>query len=181
MQEIAAQTENDLIARYLQLVPRIDPSAWIAPSADVIGDVEIGALSSIWYGSVVRGDIFPIRIGARTNIQDHCVLHVTHDRHPTILHDDITIGHRVVLHGCTVESHALVGIGAIVLDQAVIGEGALVAAGCLVTPGTRVPAGMLAMGSPARIVREVTDAERAWMQESARNYVDYAKNHASSR
>lgn len=170
-----------MIARYLNLAPRVDPTAWVAPSADVVGDVAIGAESSIWYGTVVRGDVFPIRIGARTNVQDHCVLHVTHDRHACVLHDDITIGHRVVLHGCTVESGALVGIGAVVLDRAVIGAGALVAAGALVTPGTRVPPGMVAMGSPARVVREVTDQERAWMQESAHNYVTYARNHAACR
>jgi len=170
-----------MIRPYLDLTPRIDPSAWIASSADVIGDVEIGAESSIWYGTVVRGDVFPIRIGARTNVQDHCVLHVTHERYATVLHDDITIGHRVVLHGCTVESGALVGIGAIVLDQAVVGAGALVAAGSLVTPGTKIPPGMVVMGSPAKIVREVTDKERAWMEESARNYVGYAKHHHASR
>src|SRR5437868_1401642 len=107
------QGQRRMIRRYLDLAPRIDPSAWIASSAHVIGDVEIGAESSIWYGTVVRGDVFPIRIGARTNVQDHCVLHVTHERYATVLHDDITIGHRVVLHGCTVESGALVGIGAI--------------------------------------------------------------------
>ncbi|HYC53382.1 MAG TPA: gamma carbonic anhydrase family protein [Candidatus Binatia bacterium] len=169
-----------MIRPYQQLAPRIHPSAWIAPSAHVIGEVEIGPQSSIWYGCVVRGDIFHIRIGARTNVQDQSVLHVTHDRYATILHDDITVGHRVVLHGCTIESGALVGIGAIVLDQAVIGEGALVAAGSLVTPGTKIAAGMVAMGAPARVVREVTDAERAWMQESSRNYVSYAARHASS-
>ncbi len=168
-----------MIARYLDQTPRLDPTSWVAPSADVVGDVVIGPDSSIWYGTIVRGDVFPIRIGSRTNVQDQCVLHVTHERHACVLHDDITIGHRVVLHGCTVESGALVGIGAIVLDRAVIGEGALVAAGALVTPGTRVPAGMVAMGSPARIVREVTGEERAWMQESARNYVAYAKHHAA--
>lgn len=169
-----------MIRPYLDLSPRIASSAWIAPSADVVGDVEIGADSSIWYQCVVRGDVFPIRIGARTNVQDHCVLHVTHDRYATVLHDDVTIGHRVVLHGCTVESGALVGIGAVVLDQAVIGEGALVGAGALVTPGTKVPPGMVVMGSPAKVIREVTDKERAWMQESARNYVLYAKRHAGA-
>ena len=168
-----------VISRYLQTSPRIAPGVWIAPSADVIGDVEIGPDSSVWYGTVVRGDIFPIRIGARTNIQDHSVLHVTHDRYATVLHDDITIGHRVVLHGRTIESGALVGIGAIVLDQAVIGAGALVGAGSLVTPGTKVPPGMVAMGSPAKIIREVTDAEREWMQESVRIYVRLAKEHGA--
>jgi carbonic anhydrase/acetyltransferase-like protein (isoleucine patch superfamily) len=170
-----------MIGRYLNSFPRVDASAWVAPSADVIGDVEIGAESSVWYGCVVRGDVFPIRIGARTNVQDHCVLHVTHDKYATVLQDDVTIGHRVVLHGCTVESGALVGIGAVVLDQAVIGAGALVGAGSLVTPGTRVPPGMVAMGSPARVIREVTDKERAWMEESTRIYVGLAKDHAARR
>ncbi|HXC51696.1 MAG TPA: gamma carbonic anhydrase family protein [Candidatus Limnocylindrales bacterium] len=169
-----------MIRSYLQTTPRIDPTAWIAPSADVVGDVEIGPGSSVWYGTVVRGDVFPIRIGARTNIQDHSVLHVTHERYATVLHDDITIGHRVVLHGCTIESGALVGIGAIVLDQAVIGAGSLVGAGALVTPGTKVPPGMVVMGSPAKVIREVTDKERAWMEEAARNYVGYARNHSAS-
>lgn len=170
-----------MIRRYLSTSPRIDSSAWVAGSADVIGDVEIGAGSSIWYGCVVRGDVFPIRIGARTNVQDMSVLHVTHDRYATVLGDDVTIGHRVVLHGCTVEDGALVGIGAIVLDQAVIGAGALVGAGSLVTPGTKVPPGMVVMGSPAKVIREVTDKERAWMEESARNYVLYAARHADGQ
>jgi len=163
------------------MVPRVAASAWVAGSADVIGDVEIGEESSVWYGSVVRGDVFPIRIGARTNVQDRCVLHVTHDKYATVLHDDVTIGHGVVLHGCTIESRALVGIGAIVLDQAVVGAGSLVAAGSLVTPGTRVPPGMVVLGSPAKVIREVSDAERAWMEESVRIYVGLARSHAASR
>jgi len=167
-----------MILSYLHTSPHIAPSAWVAPSAEVIGDVEIGENSSVWFQCVVRGDVFPIRIGARTNIQDHSVLHVTHDRYATVLQDDVTVGHRVVLHGCTIESGALIGIGAIVLDRAVVGEGALVGAGALVTPATRIPPGMVAMGSPAKVVREVTDAERQWMQESARNYVTYARNYA---
>ncbi|HYB97664.1 MAG TPA: gamma carbonic anhydrase family protein [Candidatus Limnocylindrales bacterium] len=169
-----------MIRSYDNLAPRIAFSAWVAPTAVVVGDVEIGEDSSIWYGCVVRGDVFHVRIGARTNVQDMTVIHVTHERYPTILHDDITVGHRAVLHGCTVESRALIGIGAVVLDQAVIGEGALVAAGSLVTPSTRVPCGMMVMGAPARVVREVTDAERAWMAESSRNYVEYARRHAAA-
>jgi gamma-carbonic anhydrase len=174
-----AGTLRDVIRSYLDKRPVLGRSAWVAPSADVIGDVEMGEDSSVWYGSVVRGDVYPIRIGARTNVQDHCVLHVTHDKYATVLHDDVTIGHRVVLHGCTVESGALVGIGAIVLDQAVIGEGALVGAGALVTPGTSIPRGMLAMGSPAKVIREVTDAEREWMRESVQIYVRLAREHGS--
>lgn len=169
-----------MIGPYQTMFPKVDPTAWVAESAVVVGDVEIGADSSVWYGCVARGDVFPIRIGARTNVQDLTMLHVTHDKYACVLHDDVTVGHRVVLHGCTVESRALIGIGAIVLDQAVIGEGALVGAGSLVPPGMKVPPGTVVMGSPAKIVREVTDKERAWMEESARNYVQYAKRHAAS-
>lgn len=168
-----------MIKRYLDLTPRIHETSWVAPSADVLGDVELGADSSVWFGSVVRGDVFHVRVGQRTNIQDQTVIHVTHDRYPTLLGDDVTIGHRVVLHGCTVGNGALVGIGAIVLDQAEIGEGSLVGAMSLVTPGTKVPPGVVVMGQPARVVREVSDKERAWMQESAANYVGYARNYAS--
>lgn len=168
-----------MIANYKELSPRIDPRAWVAPSADVLGDVTMGPDSSVWFGSVVRGDVYHISIGARSNVQDNCVLHVTHGRYATVLEEDVTIGHRVVLHGCTVKQGALVGIGSIVLDQAVIGEGSLVGAGALVTPGTVVPPGTVVMGSPARVIREVTDAERAWMRESAANYVGYARDYAS--
>jgi carbonic anhydrase/acetyltransferase-like protein (isoleucine patch superfamily) len=163
-----------MIRSFGDLNPEIHSSAWVADSAEVIGDVHIGADSSIWFGTVVRGDVFHIRIGCRTNVQDHSVLHVTHDRYPTLLGDDVTVGHRAVLHGCTVGDGALVGIGAIVLDQAEIGEGSLVGAMSLVTPGTKVPPGMVVMGQPARVVREVSDAERSWMRESAANYVGYA-------
>jgi carbonic anhydrase/acetyltransferase-like protein (isoleucine patch superfamily) len=169
-----------MIRNYQDLTPRIHETAWVSQSADVIGDVRIGEQSSVWYGCVVRGDVFHVRIGARSNIQDLTVIHVTHGRFPTLVGDDVTVGHRAVLHGCTVADRALVGIGAVVLDQAEIGEGALVGAMSLVTPGTKVPAGMVVMGQPARVVREVTDAERVWMRESASNYVGYAANHAVS-
>jgi carbonic anhydrase/acetyltransferase-like protein (isoleucine patch superfamily) len=142
--------------------------------------VTIGADSSVWFGCVVRGDVFPIRIGERTNIQDSCVLHVTHDRYATVLEDDVTVGHRAVLHGCRIGAGSLVGIGAIVLDDVRVGEGSLIGAGALVTPGTRIGPGMVALGSPAKVVREVTDRERAWMAESARNYVEYAREYRRS-
>ena len=167
-----------MIKDYLGKLPSIHTAAWVADDAVVIGDVEIAEDASIWFQTVVRGDVSHIRIGRRTNVQDHCTLHVTRDACPTILHDDITVGHRAVLHGCEVMSGALVGIGAIVLDKAVIEEGAMVGAMSLVTPGMRVPAGQLVMGQPARVVRAVKDSERAWMAETVTNYVGYARNYA---
>ncbi len=170
-----------IVREYAGSVPRIDPTAWIAPGAVVVGAVEIGPDSSIWYGSVVRGDVHRIRIGARTNIQDQCVVHVTQDRYSTWIGDDVTIGHRAVVHGCRIEAGALVGIGAIVLDGAVVEAGALVAAGSLVTPGSVIPGGMLAMGVPARAVRALSDDERVLQLERTRTYVETAKRHAASQ
>lgn len=157
--------------------PRVDPDAWIHESAHVIGDVTIGPGSSIWFGAVVRGDVDRIHIGARTNVQDHCVIHVTSGRWPTILGDDVTIGHRAVLHGCTIGNLCLVGIGAIVLDGAEIADEVLVGAGSVVTPGTKLPSGVLVLGSPARAVRELREPERRHLRASAGSYVGYARRY----
>jgi carbonic anhydrase/acetyltransferase-like protein (isoleucine patch superfamily) len=145
---------------------------FVAETATVIGDVEIGEDSSVWFGAVIRGDVNYIRIGARTNIQDLTVIHVTTDTHPTVLEDEITVGHRVVLHGCHVESGCLIGIGAILLDGVRVGARSLVAAGSLVTPGTIIPPNSLVMGSPARVKRELTGDEIRLLDRSWRNYVD---------
>ena len=169
-----------MIRDYLGKLPLVDPTAWVAPDAVVIGDVTLGADASIWYQTVVRGDVSHVRIGARTNVQDHTTIHVTRDACPAVLHDDVTVGHRAVLHGCEIMGGALIGIGAIVLDKAVVEEGALVGAMSLVTPGMRVPAGQLVMGQPARVVRPVKDEERRWMVETISNYVALAKEHARS-
>lgn len=158
--------------------PRIDPSAWVAPGAVVVGDVEIGPDSSVWYGSVVRGDVHHVRIGARSNIQDNCVLHVTRGRFPCEVGDEVTVGHRAVVHGCRVGDGALVGIGAIVLDGATVGEGAVVGAGAVVTPGARIEAGGLALGVPARVVRRVTQEERDLQRQRTLQYVETARAHA---
>jgi carbonic anhydrase/acetyltransferase-like protein (isoleucine patch superfamily) len=166
-----------MIKAYLGKLPVVHADAWVADEAVVIGDVEIAADASVWFHTVVRGDVACVRIGARTNVQDHCTIHVTRDAKPTILHDDVTVGHRAVLHGCEVASGALIGIGAVVLDDAVVEEGALVGAMSLVTPGMRVPAGQLVMGQPARVVRAVKDAERRWMAETVVNYVGYARDY----
>src|SRR6476469_1119946 len=129
--------------------PKIHSSAFIAETAVVIGDVEIGEDTSIWFGSVIRGDVNFIRIGARTNIQDCTVIHVDSRTHPTVLEDEITVGHRATLHGCYVETGCLIGIGATLLDGVRVGSNSLVAAGSLLTPGTDVPPNSLVMGSPA--------------------------------
>lgn len=161
-----------MIAGFQGLTPRIDRSAFIAENATVIGDVEIGEDSSVWFGSVVRGDVDQIRIGARTNIQDLTVIHVTTDTHPTILGDEITVGHRVVLHGCRIESGCLIGIGAVLLDGVHIGERSLVAADSLLTPGTEIPPKSFVIGSPARVKRELTGYELAYLERSWQSYVD---------
>jgi carbonic anhydrase/acetyltransferase-like protein (isoleucine patch superfamily) len=159
---------------YQGKAPRIDPSVFLAEGAVVVGDVEVGAGSSVWYGAVIRGDVHSVRIGARTNVQDQSVIHVTGGTHPTWIGDDVTIGHRVVLHGCTVRDRCLIGIGAIVLDGAVIEAEAMVGAGALVPPGMVVPSRTLVMGAPARVKRALGDAELAMLRGSAQHYVDYA-------
>jgi carbonic anhydrase/acetyltransferase-like protein (isoleucine patch superfamily) len=138
----------------------------------VIGDAEIGEDSSVWFGSVIRGDVNYIRIGARTNIQDHTIIHVNTGTHPTILEDEITVGHRVTLHGCYVESGCLVGIGSIVLDGARIGANSMIAAGSVVTPNTQIPPRSMVMGAPARVKRELTKDELAGMSRNWQSYVD---------
>jgi len=153
--------------------PKIDPSAYVENSAQVIGDVAMGAESSAWFNVTIRGDVNYIRIGARTNVQDGCVLHVTKDTFPLILGNNITVGHSVTLHGCVIEGPALIGMGAIILDGAVIEPYVMVAAGALVPEGMRVPSGSLVMGVPAKVKRHLTDAEKARIDQSAQNYVEY--------
>jgi carbonic anhydrase/acetyltransferase-like protein (isoleucine patch superfamily) len=169
-----------IVRRFGELRPRIDPTAWVAPGAVVVGDVEIGADASIWYGTVVRGDVNRIRVGARSNVQDLCTIHVTQDRFPTWIGDEVTVGHRAVVHGCRVETGALIGIGAIVLDGAVVEPDALVGAGAVVTPGTTIPGGMLAMGVPAKPVRALADEEIRLQRERTLRYVETARIHAGS-
>ncbi len=143
----------------------------------VIGDVVMGEDCSAWFHAVIRGDVNFIRIGDRTNVQDLCMLHVTHDTHPLIIGDDVTIGHNVVLHGCTIRNRVLVGMGAIIMDGAVIEEDSVVGAGALITEGTIVPPKSLILGSPAKVTRPVTEQELAWIRESAQNYMHYARQY----
>lgn len=158
-------------------LPTVDPSAFVEDSAQIIGDVTLGPRSSVWFNSVVRGDVHWVRIGADTNIQDLCCLHVTREKYSLTVGARVTLGHSVTLHGCVVGDDCLIGMGAIVLDGAEIGPGCLVAAGALVTPGTRIPAGSLVMGSPAKVRRTVTDEERALIAASAASYVRYAEQY----
>jgi len=160
-----------VIAAFGDREPRIDDTAIVFAGATVVGRVVLGAGSSIWFGAVVRGDVDDVTIGARTNVQDRAVIHVTTKRFETRIGDDVTIGHAAVLHGCTVHDRVLVGIGAIVLDGAEIGSDCMVAAGALVTPGTKIPSGHLAVGSPARVKRPLEQAELDHLRRSAANYV----------
>jgi len=166
-----------VIRPYEGRAPRVHPSAWLAPGSVVVGDVEIGEDCSVWYGAVIRGDVHHVRIGARTNVQDCAVLHVTAGRFATEVGAEVTIGHRAVVHGCRVGDGALIGIGAIVLDGADVGEGALIGAGAVVTPGTVIPARSLALGTPARSVRELGADEQRQQRERTLTYVQTARRH----
>ncbi len=164
--------------------PILKRNAWIAEGATVIGRVEMGEDSAVWFGAVVRGDVHYIKIGARSNIQDLSMVHVTHhkrddmsDGHPTIIGDDVTVGHRVMLHGCTIEDACLIGMSATILDGAVIGKESIVGAGSLVTKNKKFPPRSLILGSPAKVVRELTDDEVAELYASAKRYVDFKNNY----
>ncbi len=163
--------------------PTIGKNTWVAPSADVVGDVVCGEDCSIWFGVVVRGDVHHIRIGDRVSIQDLSMVHVTHykkadksDGHPTIIGSDVTIGHKVMLHGCTIEDACLVGMSATILDGAIIGKESIVGAGSLVTKNKVFPPRSLIMGSPAKLVRELSEDEVKELYASASRYVEF-KSH----
>ena len=160
------------------VAPLISDSAWVADSAQVIGRVELAADASVWFGSVIRGDSDSIRIGSRTNIQDASVLH-TDEGIPLTVGDDVTNGHRVMLHGCTIGDGSLIGIGAVVLNKAKIGKGCLVGAGSLVTEGKEFPDGSMIMGSPARMIRQLTPEQIEGIRNIARHYVENASRFRS--
>jgi carbonic anhydrase/acetyltransferase-like protein (isoleucine patch superfamily) len=164
---------------YKDVTPALGRDVFIAPNATVIGDVAIGDASSVWFGVVIRGDVFPIRIGARTNVQDNAVIHVTGGKASTTIGDDVTVGHLALLHGCTIGSQCLIGMGSIVLDGAVIEDECFVAAGSLVSPGTRIPARSLAIGRPARVIRKLEDADLADIRTAGALYVQYARDFAT--
>lgn len=170
-----------MIMPYKGISPRIHETAFIVDNASIIGDVEIGERSSVWFNAVVRGDVHYIRIGERTNVQDNCTLHVTKDTYPLIIGNDITIGHNVILHGCTVRDRCLIGMGAIILDNAEVGEDSIIGAGALVTEGMKVPPRSLVLGVPGKVKRELTDEEVARILKSANNYIEYSRNYLDYR
>lgn len=155
------------------ITPKLADTTFTVDSADIIGDVEIGAESSVWFQVVIRGDVNHIRIGARTNVQDGTVIHVTNKTNPTIIGDDVTIGHNATLHGCTIGNRCLIGMGAVILDGAEIADDVMVAAGALVVPGTIIPTGTLYVGSPAKYKRHLSAEEISDLKQSAANYIDY--------
>ena len=171
------------IRPFQQHTPLLGARAFVDRSAVVIGDVEIGADSSIWPLTVIRGDMHRIRIGARTSVQDGCVLHITHagpfnpEGFPLLIGDDVTIAHKVMLHGCNVGSRILIGMGSIVMDGAVIEDDVIVGAGSLVPPGKRLVSGFLYVGSPVKQVRELNEKEKAFFTYSAGNYVKLKDQH----
>ena len=158
------------------LKPRIHPTAFVAPGADVLGDVRLGEESSVWYQAVLRADLEPITVGARTNIQDLTMVHVD-EGVPCTIGANVTVGHRVILHGCTIEDDCLIGMGSILLNNVKVGSGSVVAAGAVVTEGTVIPAGSLVVGVPARVVRPVDEALRSRMRVGVEHYVNLARRH----
>ena len=165
------------ILRFRNLSPRIALDAFVAPDATLIGDVDIGAGAGIWFGCVLRGDVNPIRVGARTNVQDGSIVHVTRKRFSTTIGNDVTIGHRAIIHGCVLEDGCFIGMAATIMDGAVIESGAMVAAGALVTPCKRVGKGQLWGGSPAAFMRNLTDDEGRYIAEAAKHYAQLANEY----
>lgn len=155
--------------------PKLGRDVFVAPNASVIGDVTLGDEASVWFGAVLRGDYYPIVVGARSNVQDNSVVHITADEAATRIGEEVTIGHGAIIHGCTIGDRCLIGMGTIVLDGAVIGDDCFIAAGSLVTPGTHIPAQSFAMGRPARVVRTASDKDVEWIAHASRVYVEYAR------
>lgn len=165
------------IIAYNNILPKIASDAFIAPSADIIGDVEIGSKCGIWFNCVIRGDVAHIRIGDRTNIQDGTVIHVTRNGHPTIIGSGVTVGHKALLHACNLESDSFIGMGAIIMDDVIVESGAMVAAGALVTPGKTVKKGQIWAGNPAKYFRDLTEKEAAFIKISENNYVKHVEEY----
>ncbi len=166
-----------LIKPYKGKFPKIDPTVFLAENAVIIGDVEIGKDSSIWYNVVIRGDVNYIRIGERTNIQDGTIIHVDHAKYPTIIGNEVTVGHNVMLHACTIQDRCLIGMSSTIMDGVIVETGSIVAAGALVTPGKVVKSGTLWAGIPAKYIRDLTPEEKLWLEKSYKNYVKYKNNY----
>ncbi len=166
-----------MLDQFLNKQPQVNPSNFIAPSADIIGDVVLGEESSVWFNVTIRGDVHYIRIGNRSNVQDNTCIHVMNTDGPTIIGDEVTIGHNAMIHGCTIHDRVLVGIHATVLDKAVIPSDVIIAAGGLVPPGKILESGWLYMGSPVKPARRLTDEEIAGIRQYASNYVKYSRTY----
>lgn len=166
-----------MIYEFLKKSPQFDDTVFVAPSADIIGDVKLGSDSSVWFNTTIRGDVNYIRIGERTNIQDNASIHVMNQTGPTHIGDDVTIGHNAMVHGCTIHDRVLIGIHATILDEAVIPSDVIIAAGTLVPPGKTLESGYLYMGSPAKKSRKLSDEEIVSIKQSAQNYVKYQRTY----
>ncbi|NPA03835.1 MAG: gamma carbonic anhydrase family protein [Epsilonproteobacteria bacterium] len=176
-----------MILRYKEWFPKWKDRTWFAPDSTIIGNVEFGEDCSVWFGSVIRGDVHYIKIGDRTNIQDLTMIHVTHykksdmsDGYPTIIGNDVTVGHRVMLHGCIIEDACLIGMNSTILDGAVIGKESIVGAGALVTQNKKFPPRSLILGAPARVVRELSDKEVEELYASAKRYVNFKEQYRNN-
>jgi carbonic anhydrase/acetyltransferase-like protein (isoleucine patch superfamily) len=166
-----------MIRPYQGVWPRLGERVYVDVSAQVIGDVELGDHASVWMNAVLRGDVHAIRIGAYTNIQDNCVVHVYKALHPTVVGDHVTVGHSVTVHGCRIDACCLIGMGATILNDAHVGEESIVAAGTLVPEGMKIPPRSLVMGVPAKVRRPVTEEERAGLRQYAQNYYEYKESY----
>lgn len=164
-----------MLYKYEDKYPQIADSAFVAPSADIIGDVIIDEDCSIWFGAVLRGDENCIKVGRGTNIQDNSTVHITADKYSTEIGEYVTIGHGAIVHACKVGNHCLIGMGAIILDGVEVGDYTIIGAGSMVTGGKKIPSGVLVVGSPAKVIRELTEDEKRNLEESAQNYISYSK------
>lgn len=166
-----------IIEPYRGKVPHLAPDVFVAPGAVIIGDVTIGSGSSVWYNTVIRGDVGSVVIGKNTNVQDLCLLHMTTDVSDLVIGDEVTVGHRVVLHGCTIDDQCLIGMGAVILDNAVIGAGSVIASGAVVTERTVIPPNSLVVGIPARVKKTSAEGDLSPAARIARHYLDLAREH----
>jgi carbonic anhydrase/acetyltransferase-like protein (isoleucine patch superfamily) len=166
-----------MLRSYKGIMPRLGARVYVDESAQVIGDVELGDHASVWMCAVLRGDVHTIRVGAYSNIQDNCVVHVFKEQHPTVIGDHVTVGHSVTIHGCRIDSHCLIGMGATILNEAHVGEECIVAAGTLVPEGMVIPPRSLVMGTPAKFRRQITEEEREGLRRYAANYFEYKESY----
>ena len=172
--------KNGSIYSYKGITPKIHPSVFICEGVRIVGDVEIGEQSSVWFNSVIRGDVHWIKIGKRTNIQDLSMLHVTNQRYPLLIGDDVSIGHSVTLHGCTLKDNCLIGMGALILDNATVNSNTIVAAGSVVKENFVVPEGVLLAGVPGKIIRDLKPEEIERVTSTSPNYIKYSQDYRDS-